>query len=482
MDNYVHLLFLTPIISYICVIHKDNILQYEDMLKNIPSILSPDLLKTLMEMGHGDEIVIADGNFPAASIAQHTISKRLVRLDGHGVPAMLEAILKVLPLDHYVKKPAALMQVVPGDSVKTPIWEQYDKIIKASGEPFEDFEIIERFAFYERAKKAYAVIATSEPSKYANIILKKGCIIPSLNKKLDSCSIRILSSEDTQGQRMKFGSVVRSNSERGFTLVELLVVIAIIALLMAVLLPALGKARTQAKRIVCLSGLKQLVMGWMAYAENNDGKLVNGGELPEPAKETYWCTPHTPVPAVGDCCTGKPASRYDWDLGLPYIERLCLLRRGALFKYTANVKIYRCPEADKNMHRTYGMPESMNARWPFHTEGVVAKTISQIKKASERVVFFEEKRISGDTIIFPFTANANTAYWDGDWPDIVHGDGANFGFADGHSEYHKWQCPSTLELAKTRGTFSTYLARALTECGNADGKWMENAVWGVMPK
>lgn len=141
------------------------------MLKNIPSILSPDLLKILMEMGHGDEIVIADGNFPGASIAQ-----RLVRLDGHGVPPVIKAILKLFPLDTYVDRPAALMQPVSGDDVKTPIWEEYRKIIKDSGEKFTDFELVERSAFYDRAKKAYAVVMTGESALYANIILKKGVI------------------------------------------------------------------------------------------------------------------------------------------------------------------------------------------------------------------------------------------------------------------------------------------------------------------
>ena len=142
------------------------------MLKNIPSILSPELLKILMEMGHGDEIVIADGNFPAASIA-----RRLIRADGHGVPPVLEAVLKLFPLDIYVPKPVALMQVVPGDKVETPIWNVYDRIIRASGEKFDGFENVERFAFYERAKKAYAVVATGESALYANIILKKGVVV-----------------------------------------------------------------------------------------------------------------------------------------------------------------------------------------------------------------------------------------------------------------------------------------------------------------
>ena len=141
------------------------------MLKKIPNILSPELLKILMEMGHGDEIVIADGNFPAASIAQ-----KLVRLNGLGTCVVLEAVLKLFPLDAYVDKPVGLMQVVPGDKTKPVIWKEYKKIIKSSGEKFDDFEFIERFKFYERAKSAYAVIATSELALYANIILKKGIV------------------------------------------------------------------------------------------------------------------------------------------------------------------------------------------------------------------------------------------------------------------------------------------------------------------
>ena len=140
------------------------------MLKNIPSILSPELLKILMEMGHGDEIVIADGNFPSASIA-----RRLVRSDGNMVPELLDAILKFFPLDPYVKLPVALMAVVPGDTYKPTIWDTYRQVI-AKHEKMSDFDYVERFAFYERAKLAYAVIATSETALYANIILKKGVV------------------------------------------------------------------------------------------------------------------------------------------------------------------------------------------------------------------------------------------------------------------------------------------------------------------
>lgn len=142
------------------------------MLKGIPPIISPELLKVLMEMGHGDEIVIGDGNFPAASHAQ-----RLIRCDGHNVPDLLDAILQLFPLDSYVAKPVALMRVVAGDKVKTPIWEQYRTIIEKHSGIAQPFEQEERFAFYERAKQAYAIIATSESALYANLILKKGVII-----------------------------------------------------------------------------------------------------------------------------------------------------------------------------------------------------------------------------------------------------------------------------------------------------------------
>jgi L-fucose mutarotase len=142
------------------------------MLKIISPLLSPELLKTLAEMGHGDELVLADGNFPSASMAQ-----RLVRADGHGVQKLLEAILQLFPLDTFVERPVALMAVVPGHDYHPTIWDDYRRIIQASGEPFTDFEYVERFAFYDRARKAYAVLATGETALYANIILKKGVVI-----------------------------------------------------------------------------------------------------------------------------------------------------------------------------------------------------------------------------------------------------------------------------------------------------------------
>ena len=136
------------------------------MLKGIPNIISPELLKILAEMGHGDEIVIADGNFPGASLARN-----LVRLDGHGAAEVLQAILQLFPLDYY-EPPVHLMQKVPGDTVETPIWDEFETLLAPHTQ--QPIAYLERYAFYERAKKAYAVIMTGERALYANILLKKG--------------------------------------------------------------------------------------------------------------------------------------------------------------------------------------------------------------------------------------------------------------------------------------------------------------------
>lgn len=144
------------------------------MLKGIPKILSPELLKVLCEMGHGDRLVIADGNFPAESVGKDAV---VIRMDGHGACEVLEAILKLFPLDTYVEHPVNLMQVVPGDPVETPIWESYKAIVKNADDRGENaFGQIERFAFYEEARKAYAIIATGESALYANVMLQKGVV------------------------------------------------------------------------------------------------------------------------------------------------------------------------------------------------------------------------------------------------------------------------------------------------------------------
>ena len=126
------------------------------MLKGIPEILSPELLKVLCEMGHSDRLVIADGNFPVMSMGKNA---QIIRMDGHGVPEILDAILRVFPLDTYIEKPVNLMEVMPGDDVQTPIWDVYKKTVEKYDERGKNaIGEIERFKFYEETKTAYAVI------------------------------------------------------------------------------------------------------------------------------------------------------------------------------------------------------------------------------------------------------------------------------------------------------------------------------------
>ena len=142
------------------------------MLRHISPLLSPELLKVLAEMGHGDTIVLADANYPAMSGA----APHKVRADGIPLPALLDAILRHFPVDTYVPQPVTLMQVVPGDDYVPEIWRDYFEVFHRHG--IQDAQVghVERMAYYRQAETAYAVVASGERSRYANIILKKGVI------------------------------------------------------------------------------------------------------------------------------------------------------------------------------------------------------------------------------------------------------------------------------------------------------------------
>ncbi len=142
------------------------------MLKLVPALLGPELLSTLRAMGHGDEIVIADANFPA-----EFLGPLVLRADGISATDMLDAVLTLLPLDQFVEETAIGMQVVGDPSARQPIDAEFEAII-ARHEPDKAYSKIERFAFYDRARKAAAVIQTGEARLYGNIILKKGVIRP----------------------------------------------------------------------------------------------------------------------------------------------------------------------------------------------------------------------------------------------------------------------------------------------------------------
>ena len=138
------------------------------MLKHIPYLMSPDLMKLLLEMGHGDEILIADGNYP-----QSTISSSVVRLDGINIPEILKALLIFFPLDTFVEENVFLMD--NSSSEKPKIWSNYKNILDSSGEPYK-IKMLERYEFYKRAGNVYCVVITSETELYANIILRKGVV------------------------------------------------------------------------------------------------------------------------------------------------------------------------------------------------------------------------------------------------------------------------------------------------------------------
>ena len=139
------------------------------MLLGISPLLSPDLLNALYRMGHGDEIVLADAHFPA-----DTCNDRVIRADGLGVAALLDAILPLFVLDPYVSDPIVMMKPVDGDALDPAMLERYRAAIESHAPDAPRTHHIGRFAFYDRARRAWAVVQTGETAKYGNIILKKG--------------------------------------------------------------------------------------------------------------------------------------------------------------------------------------------------------------------------------------------------------------------------------------------------------------------
>jgi L-fucose mutarotase len=148
------------------------------MLKTIPPIISPQLMLVLMEMGHGDELVIADGNYPAAVNA-----RRLVRADGHSALGLVEAILRFLPVDTFVADVAIVMQPVDPAQEAPPIWEHFSRLLRDAEGREIPLTKIERGQFYQRSREAFAIVATGETALYANLILKKGVVPPADSAK-----------------------------------------------------------------------------------------------------------------------------------------------------------------------------------------------------------------------------------------------------------------------------------------------------------
>ena len=270
----------------------------------------------------------------------------------------------------------------------------------------------------------------------------------------------------------------------GFTLIELLVVIAIIALLMAILIPALNRAREQGKRAVCLNNLRELMLAWILYADDNGDKIVNGeafnamdGEAPVPQSgkhtgERWW--------------TGDDVAA-NWNSGehLDEDTQIKAIKAGALFPYCTTYKLYRCPTGVRGEIRTYSIVDSMNGLARTGTidsnnKGVkVGRTVLWVKKRTEisvpgpayRIVFVDEGRITPDSYAVYYIGDT---WWDP--PHCRHGDGTNVSYADGRVDYWKWKGRKSVETGHLANP--TQLMKPVSEDDFEDLYRMQKAVWG----
>jgi prepilin-type N-terminal cleavage/methylation domain-containing protein/prepilin-type processing-associated H-X9-DG protein len=295
--------------------------------------------------------------------------------------------------------------------------------------------------------------------------------------------------------------------QKAFTLIELLVVISIISLLMAILLPALGRARETGRRTVCVSNLKQLTLSWTNYASDNDGKLVNGAPMPGSMLSPPASAARTPDAAVYPGCTpdtiaaaglipgsinriataplvpadegpfnwGTPPQPWhlkekpwigpawsnfnSWDNVPPPAPQdcqKCAIETGALWKYVKQDKIYTCPDGRKGEMVTYSIFDGMNGQWMFryngqeHADAVRAlchKTLGAIKKPSERGVFIDEGASSCDSYAVSYPVRAADMQWS-DFPPVRHGKGTTVSYADGHAEWWQYRGRQTLDYGQ----------------------------------
>lgn len=278
---------------------------------------------------------------------------------------------------------------------------------------------------------------------------------------------------------------------RGFTLIELLVVIAIIAILLAILMPALSRVKEQGKRAACLSNLKQLQLAWSMYADENDDKIVNG--------EAYGGGDGTaPIPTSGihageQWWTGDDVGDFWAGINLPEEMQKRAIRAGALWPYCKNEKLYRCPTGVRGEMRTYTITDAMNGlrREGTYSGSVGARngrTVLWVKKRTEisvpgpaqRIVFLDEGRITPDSYA---THYENERWWDP--PFVRHGDGTNVSFADGHADYWKFEGKKTLETGKLAAVSGLdahplHQMQPVTEEEFQDLYRMQKAVWGKL--
>ena len=264
------------------------------------------------------------------------------------------------------------------------------------------------------------------------------------------------------GGRLLTGTVRSKFSNRaGFTLIELLVVIAIIAVLMAILMPALNRAREQGKRAACLNNLRQLTMAWIMYADDNDGKMVNGNTSTGGHNKDGTCWVYWP---------GRNATEE---------KRIEGIQDGLLFSCCPDLKLYKCPTGVRGEVVTYAIVDALNGYDAIPgAEGQILKNRMQIRKPAQRAVFIDEGRLSPAS----WTIWYDQERW---WDQITawHGDGTNFSFADGHSDYCKWKDPRTVRIARmdyTQWQSTDRNGDLSFSPGNQDLYGVQKAVWGKL--
>ena len=236
--------------------------------------------------------------------------------------------------------------------------------------------------------------------------------------------------------------------KRGFTLIELLVVIAIIALLMALLMPALERAREQAQRIICLNNMHQLTLAWMMYAEENEGKIVNGAPLTVGGFSDAENYGHARVPTGGQhqdelpwigvgWAGGSFGSYQDGDKLTPEQQKNAI-KEGAMWPYCSDLKLYRCPTGLAGEYITYAAMDGVNgiSRSSQGTKEDVhwMKNINAFRRPHSRIVFIDEGWVTADSFAVVFN---DQEWWDD--PPARHGAGTAQSFADGHADWIKWK-------------------------------------------
>lgn len=256
---------------------------------------------------------------------------------------------------------------------------------------------------------------------------------------------------------------MRQPRNHAFTLIELLVVIAIIAVLMAVLMPTLSRAREQGKRAVCFAHIKQMGLSWILYADDNDDRIVNGNTVANTeghdSTEPCWLF-------------FQPNANYD-----TMEERLDGIRRGAMWSFVEQLKIYKCPTGIRGEANTYGIVDAMNGAITSLVSqsgvprSIFIKTRTQIKRPGERIVFVDEGKTSPQS----YTVHYNKpSWWDG--VPLRHGEGTNLSFADGHAEYWKWADNRTIRFARQEGDWQSFREAP----GNTDIHRVQRGAWGKL--